>query len=964
MESERAYQAVVAVSSFGGGGGQSVAVEPDIVTLTTEINGDFTSFINSSTGYVGVLWWDSETPEIFGDGVPSNQITILRFNEGIPNDVTFYSCDADGIRTGTISYIDCYGNYLTGLNVTKCLGLVTLNCSTNLLTSLNVSNLTLLTSLNPFDNPLISINASGSGIPSLDCSGFGLISLNVSGCSSLIFLNCSNNLLTSISAPPVNQGVFILDNNQLSANAIDSFFSSLEVWSGPQNSVQVRGNPGTETCSPSIAEAKGWAVYTEPDIATLTTGINGSFISNIYSSTGYVGVLWWDSGTPEIFGSGDSGVEITISRENDGTPRDVTFYSCDAYGVRTGAISYIYVNEQNLTSLDVNGCLGLDSLYCASNYLTSLNLSELYLLQTLSCDFNSLTSLDLSGLTRIFYLDCSYNSLTSLDVSGFTSLNSMYCNDNLLTSLNTSGIINIGSLNCENNPLTTLDFSGLTTLSNLTYPQNSVTSLNLSGCSSLNLSFYTSNPDFTYLNPSGSAINSISFDFSEENTPPPVYLDASNCPSLTSINVNSANLTYFNVSGSSMISTINLSFGILSIGDLNFSGLESLTEITLSESSASLLPLNLSGCINLTSISGIGSIFSSINLQGCESLASINFPGILVSSLDLSDCVSLTYLDVSNGQISSINLSNCVLLNSIDVANNNLTTLDVSSCTVLDVLTCFANSISSLGSLPVSLTVLECGDNALTSLNVLPLVNLTHLICDTNGLTSLDVSTLVDLTRLNCYSNNLTSLNISPLVNLIYLYCSLNPLTTIDFTNNPSLLILDANDCQLTSVIPYASNQGAFSLWNNQLSASALNSFFTGLGTRTGPAVYIGYPGNPGTSTCNPSIARNKGWFQMYGGQFPEVTTDSYGALTSSSAVVTGTIVNDGDYPILERGIVWNTSTNPTIANNKVPAGGTAIGTFTETYSIANSGVLTYVRSYASNINGTGYGTNISFTLP
>jgi len=96
----------------------------------------------------------------------------------------------------------------------------------------------------------------------------------------------------------------------------------------------------------------------------------------------------------------------------------------------------------------------------------------------------------------------------------------------------------------------------------------------------------------------------------------------------------------------------------------------------------------------------------------------------------------------------------------------------------------------------------------------------------------------------------------------------------------------------------------------------------------------------------------------------PSVTSDSYGGLSNGSATVTGTITSDGGSAILERGIVWSTSQNPTIANNKVAGTGTAVETFTQTYTIANPHQTIYVRVYATNTIGTGYGSQLSFMLP
>ena len=101
----------------------------------------------------------------------------------------------------------------------------------------------------------------------------------------------------------------------------------------------------------------------------------------------------------------------------------------------------------------------------------------------------------------------------------------------------------------------------------------------------------------------------------------------------------------------------------------------------------------------------------------------------------------------------------------------------------------------------------------------------------------------------------------------------------------------------------------------------------------------------------------------------PTVTTDGYGSLFNGGAQITGTIVSNGGSTITERGIVWSTSQNPTIANNIVSDGSgnpDALGQFVHTYAMLPNphGTPVYVRIYATNAIGTSYGTQVSFTMP
>lgn len=89
-------------------------------------------------------------------------------------------------------------------------------------------------------------------------------------------------------------------------------------------------------------------------------------------------------------------------------------------------------------------------------------------------------------------------------------------------------------------------------------------------------------------------------------------------------------------------------------------------------------------------------------------------------------------------------------------------------------------------------------------------------------------------------------------------------------------------------------------------------------------------------------------------------TTTVY-SITSTTATCGGNITDDGGGTILSRGVCWNTSPNPTIANSKT-TDGTGNGFFSSSLTGLTPGTIYYVRAYATNSAGTVYGTDISFT--
>ena len=128
------------------------------------------------------------------------------------------------------------------------------------------------------------------------------------------------------------------------------------------------------------------------------------------------------------------------------------------------ALTVLYCNMNQLTSLDVSKNTALTCLDCSSNQLTSLDVSKNTALKELHCYSNPLTSLDVSKNTALTWLHCNHNQLTSLDVFKNTALTWLDCADNQLTSLDVSKNTALITLYCNSNRLTSLDVSKNTAL--------------------------------------------------------------------------------------------------------------------------------------------------------------------------------------------------------------------------------------------------------------------------------------------------------------------------------------------------------------------------------------------------------------------------------------------------------------------------------------------------------------------
>ncbi len=95
----------------------------------------------------------------------------------------------------------------------------------------------------------------------------------------------------------------------------------------------------------------------------------------------------------------------------------------------------------------------------------------------------------------------------------------------------------------------------------------------------------------------------------------------------------------------------------------------------------------------------------------------------------------------------------------------------------------------------------------------------------------------------------------------------------------------------------------------------------------------------------------------------PSVTTSPITDFTATTATVTSNITALGVPNPTDHGVVWNTTGNPTISDNKTTQGAVSTtGTFTSTITGLAQNTLYHVRAYATNAAGTTYGEDRTFT--
>lgn len=93
----------------------------------------------------------------------------------------------------------------------------------------------------------------------------------------------------------------------------------------------------------------------------------------------------------------------------------------------------------------------------------------------------------------------------------------------------------------------------------------------------------------------------------------------------------------------------------------------------------------------------------------------------------------------------------------------------------------------------------------------------------------------------------------------------------------------------------------------------------------------------------------------------PTVTTTYANSSDYTTAIAKGQVLNDGNQAVTERGICYSTSHNPTVEDEKI-AQGSGLGEFSCGLTNLTNGTTYFVRAYAINSVGAGYGEELTFT--
>jgi Leucine-rich repeat (LRR) protein len=677
--------------------------------------------------------------------------------------------DMKGLEAFTkLTALDCSGNQLSELDVKANELLTELNCSNNQLSRLALRS-----------NPLLE---------QLDCSNnqLGLLDLRMNGALKDVLCQ-SNQLLSMNLRNGANEAITAFDatdNPPLACISVDDADYATANW--------------TMIDAGTVFSEGGCNVYI-PDANFKAALVGNSSINSnrddeiqVSEAEAYTGgISVYSKSIADMTGL-EAFVALTtlFCESNQLTSLDIS---------ASTALTTLDCSSNQLTSLDISASTALTTLDCSSNQLTSLDLSSNTALTRLNCSSNQLTNLDVSANTVLRSLECHYNQLTSLDVSANTALTYFDCNSSQLTNLDVSANTELTSLSCWSNQLTSLDVSANTALTALDCYYNQLTSLDVSANTELINLFCSSNQLHNLDVSSNTVINRLSCHSNQLTS-----LDVSANTALTLLNCGYNQLTSLDVSAN--IALNDLSCYSNQLTNLDVSANNTLTLLECDNNQ--LTSLDVSANTELTHFSCADNQLHSLNVRNgnnAQITRFVAFGNPFLSCIAVSDeaFAEANWVFLHRGVIFSEGSCNVYIpdanFKTALVANGRINTngdreiqfgeaeaytgsIEVENLAIAD--------ITGLEAFK-SITGLNCADNEITQLVLRYHAALESVDCSGNQLDALDMKANEALKSLNCASNQLTSLDVRNGHN--------TQITEFDATNNPSLNCISADDANYST---------------------------------------------------------------------------------------------------------------------------------------------------------------------
>lgn len=267
---------------------------------------------------------------------------------------------------------------------------------------------------------------------------------------------------------------------------------------------------------------------------------------------------------------------------------------------------------------------------------------------------------------------------------------------------------------------------------------------------------------------------------------------------------------------------IKLSLSNFEVDKIAFSGLATLQELRIKNNPLSSLPLQETPALHTLDCSGCP--LNQLNLSNLRQLTYLDCSNCQLSTIDLSDCTQLKILSIYQNELSTLDITPLPLLTNLIASRNKLSTLntthnkqlteiqadenalseiDLSQNKQLEELHLAKNKFQTFDLKSRSIRELYINDNAISSMT-LDAPSLEILCCYANQMSKIDLSKLPHLNTLSVHSNLLQMIDLTTLNSLEYLWIHNNQLTSLDLSKTPKLLTLECYSNALSEKATYA----------------------------------------------------------------------------------------------------------------------------------------------------------------
>lgn len=407
------------------------APEPVIssVTITTALNvGDRMNII-------------FQGPDGTGQGIDVKGAKPVEVEGKIAYEIT----EKPVILTGDLYSLEITMSQVKSLKFDNCVHLKTLICGTNIIDFLDLTGLSALEYLNCTSSNINTIKLDGcTSLKEIRADGNKIKSINLTAAPKLEIISLPINQLTEIDLNGV-----ACKSLDLSANGFKTL--DLSKTTGLE-SLSVSMNPLVSINLAGCTSLKKFSAKT-----TSLAEINLTGLTALEDLDLHKGAL-----TKVTFGENAVLKEIDLS-ENKLTAVDFT--ACPN-------LAHLSLNGNKLEEMHLKDMRSLKDINLRYNKLTNFSIENCPRLNSVVLSDNLLTSADLSGgKLRLQDIYVDGNQLTTLDVAGFANLSTLSAGRNQLTEVKLEGCNALRYLDLSENKFSTLTFPALPALGEV-YVQN------------------------------------------------------------------------------------------------------------------------------------------------------------------------------------------------------------------------------------------------------------------------------------------------------------------------------------------------------------------------------------------------------------------------------------------------------------------------------------------------------------